>query len=173
MRIVCIGIIPKNLNGFPQLDDRGHFVALFLIDLGQLFEKRHAARAGGQIFPQERFGQPIILSADGFIRKRFKGLPGGDETPESEMQRRKQTAGFDVLGIECEQFLQRSGRPAVFAGVHVRDSFFEQRAFFTVADDASLMHTRGRFFIGFLRGTFVGSHVLTLADHWAQTGPTG
>jgi hypothetical protein len=35
------------------------------------------------------------------------------------------------------------------------------------------MDPRGHFLVGFLRRALVCSHVLTLADQWAQTGSNG
>ncbi|HEX6949154.1 MAG TPA: hypothetical protein VF127_06120, partial [Nitrospira sp.] len=58
------------------------------------------------------------------------------------------------------------------------DGFFEERALLAVTDNAPLVHTRGGFFIGFLRGALICSHVLTLADHLERkpallAGPAG
>jgi hypothetical protein len=81
------------------------------------------------------------LAANRFVRERLEGLSGSDETPKPEMERGKQSAGFGILRIEREQFFECSGRPAVFAGVHVGDRFLEERSFFAVSDDTPLMHS--------------------------------
>ena len=81
------------------------------------------------------------------------------------MQRRKEPASFRIVRIKCEQLFQRGGRPAVLAGVHVGDGFFEKCAFLAVADNTPLMHPGGSLFVSFLRGFLVGPHVITLADH--------
>lgn len=81
------------------------------------------------------------------------------------MQRRKEPASFRVVRIKCEQLFQRSGRPAVLAGVHVGDGFLEKRAFLAVADDTPFVHPGRGLFVSFLRGFLVGPHVTTLADH--------
>jgi hypothetical protein len=68
------------------------------------------------------------------------------------------------MRIEREQILQRSGRPAVLAGVHVGDGFFEKRAFLAVSDHTTAMRPGGGFSVRFLRGFLVGPHSTTLAD---------
>jgi hypothetical protein len=67
--------------------------------------------------------------------------------------------------IKREQFFQRSGRPAILAGVHVGDGFLEKRTFLAIADNTPIMHSGMRLFVSFLRGFLVGPHVTTLADH--------
>ena len=69
------------------------------------------------------------------------------------------------MRIKCEQLFQRSGRPAIPAGVHMGDGFLEKRAFLAVADHTPVVHS-GSLFVSFLRGFLVGPHDTTLADHW-------
>lgn len=81
------------------------------------------------------------------------------------MQRSKEPSSFRIVRIKREQFFQRSGRPAILAGVHVGDGFLEKRAFLAVADNTPIVHSGVRLFVSFLRGFLVGPHVTTLADH--------
>ena len=37
----------------------------------------------------------------------------------------EQAAGFSIVRIDREQFFEGSGRPAILAGVHVIDGFFQ------------------------------------------------
>lgn len=80
------------------------------------------------------------------------------------MQRGKEPASLHVLGIERQEFLERGGRPAVLAGVHVGDGCFEESALLAVPYDALLSPFGGRFLVGFVGYAFVGPHVSTLAD---------
>ncbi|HJT19904.1 MAG TPA: hypothetical protein VJ746_05515 [Nitrospira sp.] len=81
------------------------------------------------------------------------------------MQGGKETAGFDVLWIEGEQFLQCCGGPAVFAGIHVSDGFFKEGALLTVADDTLSMPGGGVLLVGLVGGgSLVSAHASTLAD---------
>ena len=90
------------------------------------------------------------------------------------MQSGKESASFGVERIKGQQLLQRRGRPAVLAGVHVGDGFLEKRAFFAVADNAPFVYSGGSLFVSFLRGFLVGPHVTTLADHQKiQSGSPG
>jgi hypothetical protein len=101
-------------------------------------------------------------------------LPSRDEIPESQMQRSKEPTGLHVMRIEREQFFQRSGRPAVLAGIHVRDSFLEQRAFLAVADNTPFVHSGRSLLISFLKGFLIGPHGTTLSDHkQIQSGSPG
>src|SRR5688572_2938564 len=81
------------------------------------------------------------------------------------MQRSKEPSSFSIVRIKREQLFQRSGRPAILAGVHVGDGFLEKRAFLAVADNTPIVHSGMRLFVSFLRGFLVGPHVTTLADH--------
>jgi len=81
------------------------------------------------------------------------------------MQRGKEPSSFRIMRIECEQLFQRSGRPAVLAGVHVGDGFLKKRAFLAIADNTPVVHSGVSLFVRFLRGFLVGPHVTTLADH--------
>jgi hypothetical protein len=67
--------------------------------------------------------------------------------------------------IKDEQLFQHSRRPAVLAGVHVGDGFFEKRTFLAIADNAPVLHSGGSLFISFLKGFLISPHVITLADH--------
>ena len=80
------------------------------------------------------------MPADRFVRERFERLSRGHQASELQVKGREQAAGFDVLRIEGEQFLEGSRGPAVLAGIHVGDRFFEESALLAVADDAALMH---------------------------------
>ena len=81
------------------------------------------------------------------------------------MQRGKEPSRFHVSRVERKQLFQRSGRPAVLAGVHVGDGFLEKRAFLAITDHPLLVYTGGSLFVSFLRGFLIGPHVTTLADH--------
>ena len=81
------------------------------------------------------------------------------------MQRGKEPSSFRIVRIKCEQLFQRSGRPAVLAGVHVGDGFLEKRAFLAVADNTPVVNSGMSLFVSFLRGFLVGPHFTTLADH--------
>jgi hypothetical protein len=48
--------------------------------MGQEFEERDATRSGSQVFAQQRFGQPEILSLDRFAGEGLKCLPSRDKT---------------------------------------------------------------------------------------------
>ena len=93
--------------------------------MGQEFEEWDAARTGSQIFPQERFGEPVVLSANGLVSERLKSLSCRDEASQLEMKGGEQAAGFSIVRIDREQFFEGSGRPAILAGVHVIDGFFQ------------------------------------------------
>ena len=87
------------------------------------------------------------------------------------MEGGEQPARLRIVRIECKQFLQCSGRPAVLAGIHMRDGFFEQSAFLAVTDNTPLVRAQGGFLLGFLGGSLVGSHVLNLSrSSTTQTG---
>jgi hypothetical protein len=81
------------------------------------------------------------------------------------MQCGKESASLGVMRVECEEFLESGGRPAVLAGVHLRDGVFEERALLAVPDDTPLVPSGGILFIGFYGRFFVSPHVTTLADH--------
>src|SRR6266550_2100760 len=81
------------------------------------------------------------------------------------MQRGKESSSFRVVRIKREQLFQRSGGPAILAGIHVGDCFLEKRAFLAVADNTPFVYLGRSLFISFLRGFFVGPHATTLADH--------
>jgi hypothetical protein len=79
------------------------------------------------------------------------------------MESRKQPPGLSIVGIKGEEFFEGCGRPAIFAGVHVRDRFFEECAFLAIADDTPLISTQGCFLVRFLGGSLVGPHVINLS----------
>jgi hypothetical protein len=81
------------------------------------------------------------------------------------MQRGKESSSFRVVRIKCEQFFQRSGRPAILAGVHVGDGFLEKCTFLAVAYNTPFLHPGRSLFVSFLRGFLIDSHVTTLADY--------
>src|ERR1043166_8997117 len=81
------------------------------------------------------------------------------------MQRGKEPSRFRVVRIKRKEFFQRSGRPAILAGVHVGDRFLQKRTFFTVADNTPFLHPRWSLFVNLFGGFLVGPHVTTLADH--------
>ena len=115
----------------------------------------------------------IILSADRLIGERFKGLPRSDKTAEPEVEHRKQMAGFDILRIErTSSFSAADDRPYLPVFIWVMAS--SSSALFLLYPTIPRLCVRaGQFLVGFLRGTLVRSHVLTLADQWAQTGSNG
>ncbi len=162
--IIRIWILQQNLDGFPQLTDCREFVTFFLIYIGQPFKERNATRSRREIFLQQRFRKPIILTTDRLVCQRFEGLSRRDQTSQPKMERGEQPPRFRVLRIEGEQFFQSSGRPAVLAGIHVGDGFFEKRALLTVPDDTLLVGPGRGLLIRLMRGFLVGPHALTLAD---------
>ncbi len=141
LRIVDVRIISEDLNGFAELADGCQFIPFFLIDMRELLEERDAAGTGGQVLSQQGLGQPVILAPDRLVRERLESLSRSDQTSEPKMESGKQPAGFGVLRIECEQFFKCRGRPAVLAGIHVRDRFLEQRTLLAVSDDTPLVHS--------------------------------
>ncbi len=80
------------------------------------------------------------------------------------MQGREEPASFRVQGVKGEEFFEDSRGPAILAGIHLRDCFFEERAFLAVADGTLFVGTGGCFLIGSGRGFSFGSHDTTLAD---------
>jgi hypothetical protein len=44
------------------------------------------------------------------------------------------------MRIKCEQLFERCRRPAILAGIHVGDGFFEKRAFLAVTDNAPIVY---------------------------------
>ena len=51
------------------------------------------------------------------------------------MERGKQPAGFGIVRIKGEEFFESCRRPAVLAGIHMGDGFFQESAFLAVADN--------------------------------------
>ena len=78
--IFSVWILDENVNCLTQFGHRGHGIPLFLVYMGQEFEERNATRSGSQVFAQQRFGQPEVLSPDRFIGERLKCLPSRDKT---------------------------------------------------------------------------------------------
>jgi hypothetical protein len=66
------------------------------------------------------------------------------------MQGGKETASLHILGIEGQEFLEGGRRPAVLAGIHVADGFFEESALSAVPDDALSSSLGAGFLVGFM-----------------------
>ena len=78
--IFRVWTLDENVNGLAQFGHRSHGIPLFLVHMGQEFEERDATRSGSQVFAQQGFGQPEVLSADRVIGERLKCLPSRDKT---------------------------------------------------------------------------------------------
>ena len=72
--------LDENVNGLAQFGHCGQGIPLFLVYMGQEFEERDATRSGSQVFAQQGFGQPEVLSPDRFIGERLKCLPSRGKT---------------------------------------------------------------------------------------------
>ena len=78
--IFRVWTLNENVNCLAQFGHRGHGIPLFLVHMGQEFEERDATRSGSQVFAQQGFGQPEVLSPDRFIGEGLKCLPSRDKT---------------------------------------------------------------------------------------------
>ena len=80
LEIFRVWTLDENVDRLAQFGHRGHGIAFFLIHMGQEFEERDATRPGSQIFAQQGFGQPEVLSPNRFIGEGLKCLPSRDKT---------------------------------------------------------------------------------------------
>ena len=129
----CLGLVPA---AFPQV---GHTqVVERARQIGVL--RTETLRLPACHLSQERFGETIILSPNGLVSERRKRLSCRDEASQLEMKGGEQAAGFGIVRVKREQFFESSGRPAILAGVHMRDGFFEESALLAVSDNTPLVH---------------------------------
>jgi hypothetical protein len=78
--IFRVRTLDESINCLAQFGHRGHGIPLFLVYMGQEFEERDATRSGSQVFAQQGFGQPVVLSPDRFIGEGLKCLPSRGKT---------------------------------------------------------------------------------------------
>jgi hypothetical protein len=68
LRMIGIRIFQQNFDGLSQLSNGRHRIPFLLVDVSQEFEKGYTAGSRSEILAQQRFGQPVILSPDRFVR---------------------------------------------------------------------------------------------------------